>query len=355
MKHVVLIVVLLLCCYLQAFDWSVKNHTNLWAGQDFSQESQSLELLWQPQFSAVQDLPGEFSLQGEYSLTARAVKQWDTGSSEARLSLDSYRYWLRLSNFQSELRVGLQRLSFGSAQMLRPLQWFDRINPLDVSEETVGVEATLIRHNWLNNTNLWLWGMLADDKLKGNEFVPGKDQSIEFGGRLQVPSSLGESGLSYHQRQLDDGTEYRFGIDHRLDWALGNWMEASISHFATDLPLLPDYSVAATLGADYTLGLGNGVAFTLEQMVVANASGALDKLHNQGSFTALMATYPLGLLDNLSFYTLYDWKSEHSNHAAIWRRTWDYWSLELALGLDSGYPQALSHSPSIGLKINYDI
>ena len=42
-----------------------------------------------------------------------------------------YRLWGRYTGAQYEIRVGLQKLDFGTAMMLRPLQWFDEIDPRD--------------------------------------------------------------------------------------------------------------------------------------------------------------------------------------------------------------------------------
>lgn len=40
-----------------------------------------------------------------------------------------YRVWLRYSTDQLEIRLGLQKLNFGSALMMRPLMWFDQTIP----------------------------------------------------------------------------------------------------------------------------------------------------------------------------------------------------------------------------------
>ncbi|MEL6821453.1 MAG: hypothetical protein AAFP70_06820, partial [Calditrichota bacterium] len=44
---------------------------------------------------------------------------------------DLYRFWLRYSASQFEARIGLQKVSFGSSTLLRPLRWFDRVDPRD--------------------------------------------------------------------------------------------------------------------------------------------------------------------------------------------------------------------------------
>src|SRR6056297_2486046 len=57
-----------------------------------------------------------------------------------------YRLKFSLSNNQSELRLGLQKLNFGPAQILRSLQWFDTMSPTDPLKLTDGVYGALFRH-----------------------------------------------------------------------------------------------------------------------------------------------------------------------------------------------------------------
>ena len=45
--------------------------------------------------------------------------------------VDPYRLWARFSTSQFEARIGLQKINFGSATLLRPLMWFDSIDPRD--------------------------------------------------------------------------------------------------------------------------------------------------------------------------------------------------------------------------------
>ena len=90
--------------------------------------------------------------------------------------------------------------------------WFDRIDPRDPLQLTDGVWALLLRYFFLNNANIWLWGLYGNDDVKGWEFLPTVKDDIEFGGRIQVPVPLGELGLSYHHRRADVNR----GIDQLL-------------------------------------------------------------------------------------------------------------------------------------------
>lgn len=269
------------------------------------------------------------SLSGEYSLHSKYQSNW-TARHEATMDAQSYRYYLSLKNPQSELRIGMQRLSFGSAQMLRPLQWFDRVDPLDPYQLTTGVEAALFRHYWLNNANLWLWGVLGTSELKGNEALCGKDEAIELGARLQYPLAVGDMALSLHERSLAQGKEYRLGWDLRTDFVLGAWVESSASYFDTALPV-PEYQFAATLGADYVFGLGNGIATTLEMMLLASANNEPAELRYQQLVTAALISYPWSLLDSVQLFGSYMRESGDFQLDARWRRVYDIVALDLGL------------------------
>ena len=66
-----------------------------------------------------------------------------------------YRGWGRVSNDRAEVRVGLQKINFGSAMMLRPLMWFDSMDPRDPLQMTDGVWGAMGRYYFNNNANVW--------------------------------------------------------------------------------------------------------------------------------------------------------------------------------------------------------
>lgn len=333
----------------------VQNRFGMIGVANIQQETQQLDFVWVPDVTLRSGLGADYALQGEFSAWAKLSNRWQDGGYENGMDAAAYRWWLRLSNTQTELKAGLQRLNFGSAVMLRPLQWFDQINPLDPNEETKGVRALMIRHNFVNNSNFWLWCMLGEDTAKGNEMLPGVKDKPEFGGRVQIPNPIGESGISAHYRQLNTGDEYRVGLDHRYDGPVGAWLEASGSYYDDAAGGALRYMAAATLGMDYTFGIGNGMAMTLEHMALAGSKGSLGDLHNLSTYTTVTLNYPLGLLDSAIVYATHDWKQKRNNLAVIWRRVYDYLSWNLSLAIDSGWPAALSNSPTIGITIDYDI
>ncbi|MDR1585772.1 MAG: hypothetical protein LBS07_06360, partial [Prevotellaceae bacterium] len=102
-----------------------------------------------------------------------------------------------------EVRLGLQKINFGSAQLFRPLMWFDAIDPRDPLQMTDGVWGGLFRYYFQNNANFWLWTLYGNDEVKGWETAPSAQSLPEIGGRVQLPLKQGEVALSYHLREAD--------------------------------------------------------------------------------------------------------------------------------------------------------
>ncbi|MDR3340342.1 MAG: hypothetical protein LBT25_09700, partial [Candidatus Symbiothrix sp.] len=244
-----------------------------------------------------------------------------------------YRAWVRYSNSQMELRLGLQKINFGSAQMFRPLMWFDHIDPRDPLQLTDGVWGFLGRYYFQNNANIWLWGLYGNKGTKGWEILPvtGK-QYPEIGGRIQLPMPSGETALSYHFRMADASAmqqigipgsdnqiaENRLGFDTRLDVTVGLWLEASWTHLSKDLGVYTNQEML-TLGTDYTFGIGNGLSATFEQMTFSSDKKAFDFAATT-SFSGLILSYPLGMSDNLSAITYYDWTGKNPYFFLNWQR-----------------------------------
>ncbi len=177
-------------------------------------------------FEASANLTGAFSF-----------NPFDKAAAEARLN--PYRFWVRYSTDQFELRLGLQKINFGSASMLRPLMWFDQMDPRDPLQLTDGVWGLLARYYFLNNANVWVWGLYGNHDPRGWESVPSNNRIPEFGGRLQVPVPKGEAAFSYHHRTADNSEmlmfndfyekipEDSFGLDAKWDLVTGLWIEGS--------------------------------------------------------------------------------------------------------------------------------
>lgn len=242
-----------------------------------------------------------------------------------------YRAWIRLSAKRTDLRIGLQRLNFGSASIIRPLQWFDKLSPIDVLENTDGMQAAMIKSYFLNNSTLWAWAILSDGKLKGSETISTKKEDVEFGGRYQLPLLSGETGISVNHRRLTDKFnskdvfENRIGLDMRVDYFAGFWLESSLSN-KNDLS--PKWEMQSMLGTDYTFAIGNGLYFLLETGVKHNSNN-FDTMQLQDTESALMLNYPLGLLDAVIFLNTATWEAEQYTQSLVFRRSYDSLVMEL--------------------------
>ena len=236
--------------------------------------------------------------------------------------LKPYRLWARYSTPQLEIRAGLQKINFGSASMLRPLMWFDQIDPRDPLKLTDGVWGILGRYYFMNNANVWLWTLYGNEHRKGWEINATAKSRPEFGGRLQYPIPLGEAAISYHHRvasvqnpfmsmiSLINVPENRLGFDVRIDWTLGTWFEASWTNMETDFGMFDNQQVL-NLGFDYTIGVGSGLYVAFEQLLLAYEEKAF-AFEKPVSFSLLSMSYPLGLFDNISAIVYYDWTNNNA-------------------------------------------
>jgi hypothetical protein len=277
--------------------------------------------------------------------------------------LEIYRAWIRYAAPHLELRAGLQKISFGSATLFRPLMWFDSIDPRDPLQITKGVYAVLGRAYFQSTANLWLWGILGRDELKGWEVVPTKEGSPEFGGRFQVPLLSGEAAVSYHHRtaqftatlpdfpvpvqEVISFAEDRLGVDGKWDIGPGIWIEgAAVRQDAGVSPYR--WQQAGTLGMDYTFSLGSGLTVMGEFFVQSYA----EEMFGAGPtarMAGLMGMYPVDLVNNLSVIFYYDMGNSESYAYLDWRRTYDNWMFDLILfanpersGFVAGLQQGLS-------------
>lgn len=307
--------------------------------------------LWQNRFFTV-----DAEAVNSYSMLA----DWQDDGIKSSMDDQLSRGWLRASTPKSELRIGLQRLNFGSARILRPLQWFDTLDPKDKLEQTEGVQAILLRHYFLNNSNIWLWAIRGEGKQRGLIPLVTKEGSLEFGGRLQYPLLKGELGLTLNHRQeteyrdIDSGAEKRIGMDLRLDYCMGIWLEGFVSKLPEN-PGIAQWQVPLTLGADYTIGIGNGVYAMLETQLSSQADKALSGLQKDHFSLAFSASYPLNLLDSIMYYALVRDAPVTQTHSLIWRRDYDNLGLEAALGWDSGIGSQDLNLYSIKLLLSYII
>ena len=281
------------------------------------------------------DVEGAAHLYGSVGTVGREVYH--------RGRIRPYRAWLRYSNERMELRMGLQKINFGSAQLLRPLMWFDALDPRDPLQLTEGVWAGLFRYYWKNNANLWLWGLTGNDETKGWELTPNRTRySPEFGGRLQLPVPRGEAALTLHYREstripqagpevavptFRETDEYRIGLDAKIDVGVGLSMESTYQRMGRKVGPLQN-QIAFTGGLDYTFGVGNGLGLNVEHLFTAFGEHHFAQAQ-RSNLTALMLTYPLGVSDMLTFIGMYDWENHRGYSFAGWRKDFDHVSIYL--------------------------
>lgn len=235
-----------------------------------------------------------------------------------------HRYWVRYSSEKLEVRLGLQKIVFGPSFVLRSLSWFDTIDLKDPTGQTDGVEAFRLRWFPSNSLSLWSWAINND-----------KD-TLSYGSRVELSNSLGEWGLTYHQDPSNSlqpigqigipifGAHSRFAIDYRYDGFIGFWNESVL--VSTDRSEI----IMATVGADYTLPIATGVLVMAEYMSISNKidSGELSQ-----SYTALMASLPLGMVHQLMFILQFDLEENRSYNYLRWSSNYDYYSLNFILSI----------------------
>ena len=275
--------------------------------------------------------------------------------TEARARVKPYRLWARFTTTRSELRIGLQKIAFGPAILLRPLMWFDRIDPRDPLQLTEGVYGLLGRYYFPNNANLWLWGLYGNNGTKGLETLPTTKDSVEYGGRVQVPLWGGELGAGFHHRWIDPtgqdmapnlsakGSvfEQRYGLDGKWDLGVGLWFEGVLTGQDLDRAELR-YQTLISLGMDYTFDLGNGLYLDLEHLVQTLSKSVFGS-READSISALSLNYPLGINDSLTAIFTFDWDNQDLFSYLNWQRKFDRWTFNL-FGFWNPERSALSRS-----------
>jgi hypothetical protein len=251
-----------------------------------------------------------------------------------------YRLTGRISSNQWELRAGLQKISFGTATMLRPLMWFDQIDPRDPLQLTDGVYGLLGRYYFLNNINIWLWGLVGNKEKRGWDLTPPSSEIPEYGGRIQLPFLSGEMGISMHHRSADfrslgyhgadssDIPETRIGLDGKWDIGPGIWYEYVLKKTNTETRILSYMDQQLNIGSDYTFAVGNGLNLTAEHLLYSTDARFFpgSRMRN---FSALMVSYPFEMTDRISLMVYYNYENNEWYRFLSLQRQYDKLSLYL--------------------------
>ncbi len=354
---------LALPCDGEAQAGSVRGQASLGGATSSSTEAQrELRFRYQPEWSAAKALSPTLTLDAmaAANLWASTVSP-GSGASRSDNGARPYRAWVRLSAPRLEVRAGLQKIAFGSANVFRPLMWFDQVDPRDPLQLSEGVWGVLTRAYLPGNVTAWIWGIVGKEERKGWEVIPTEEGATEGGGRLEIPIGSGEVAATYHRRRFDlaplgvvtpgspaTGSEDRFAFDGRWDLDFGLWLEAALVRQHSEA-LEDPWTRALSVGADYTFGIGNGLTVLTEHLdrespTFAAPPGSdgpevLDSMpQGQPSpsdaspdmrLTSFTANYPLGVLDRIAIAVYRDWEGESWLRLVEWRRTYDRWRLHL--------------------------
>jgi hypothetical protein len=254
-------------------------------------------------------------------------------------SLTPYRAWARYSTKQLEIRLGLQKINFGSATLLRPLMWFDQIDPRDPLQLTNGVWGLLGRYYFLNNANLWIWGLYGNDKTRPWDVDKTNQKFPEYGGRFQSPVPKGEVAITFHHRVTDTQglgsavpsypavAENRLGLDGKWDLGVGLWFEGTWVNKTKDIGMFTNQEIL-NVGTDNTFSIGNGLNVVFEQLLLAYDKKAFT-FNQSVTFSGLSLSYPISLIDNLSSISYYDWTNKASYNFMTLKRQYNKVSLYL--------------------------
>jgi hypothetical protein len=268
-----------------------------------------------PQLDYLRDFSEDRRISAEVSANVNLNTDLAPSSLNVAASTGLYRAWVRFSTQRNEIRAGLQQLNFGSATLLRPLQWFDGLNPTDPLRMTEGVWGVLDRVYFKNNSTLWLWWLYGNKDSRVWDPVQLKYNLPEFGFRFQQPVPRGELALSVNHRsiQMNLGTslESRYslmkvGLDGKWDLGPGIWFEDSYTFTSMESPIKSGWNLL-TVGADLTPEGLDGLSFTAEHLLSTNFSNAMTSVNS--NFSALMATWPINMISRLSGIVLYSWES----------------------------------------------
>jgi hypothetical protein len=340
-----LLILLVAPSHAQDSIFKFKGQVDAYAGLNFASPVRvqtGVRLL--PTLSIGKNLNSNLKFDSELSFDSYLNYQYTgSGNDDSDSKIKAYRLWIRLSTERFELRAGLQKINFGSASMLRPLMWFDHIDPRDPLQLTDGVYGLLGRYYFQNNTNAWLWVLWGNDKTKGWETVPSAKKIPEFGGRMQFPVSKGEVAVSYHHRTANlagalnpadihgasDYPEDKIGLDGKWDIGPGVWAEYSLTHSKPDSAYFQPWTKLFTLGIDYTFSLGNGLYVASEFFRYSTAGEIFNAGLNQ-TFSSLTVNYPVGI-NKIGSIIYYNWTDKTWYRFINLQRQSDNWTYYIFL------------------------
>ncbi len=247
-----------------------------------------------------------------------------------------FRAWFRVFDETTEFRIGLQELSFGPAQLLRSLQWFDTKSPLDPTSFTKGVRGALIRISTEDDSSYWIWALYGNEDQYASTLYASDTEQPEFGGRAQFSSETFEHALSFHQRQVvlagqESVTERRIGLDFKLDLEYNAlWLESMAIDRSANLAY-SNQERYITIGIDYSIEIFKETLILIAERNWGEAKTAATDFAASTDNTALTASIGVGLLDSCSIAIM---NTEIPKSRLIrfdWKRTYDDYLWDFSL------------------------
>ena len=121
----------------------------------------------------------------------------------------------------------------------------------------------------------------------------------------------------------------RLGIDYRYDGNFGFWIE-SCHYILKETGNL----TFSTLGFDYTIPVFNGILLSSETMI---SKFSLSPIAFRNRYTIFHLSIPINHINNLAFYSFYDWDDyETNNNIVRWSTTYDSFNIDYMFTLEPG-------------------
>jgi hypothetical protein len=177
----------------------------------------------------------------------------------------------------------------------------------------------------------------------------------------------GEFAITYHHRRALRETQWiitsfsddRVGLDGKWDFGVGCWFEAALLRRGFGESWTnADWQRMATVGLDYTFALGSGLGVTAEHMLVGHADYEPFGRGTDAQLSALLVSYPLGLLDNLRAIGYFDWMNRGLYDFLGWQRTLDNWVLSVGAFWNPDQVAAAAGGPTVGVAgkgVRFDV
>jgi len=313
-----------------SFSFSYSYKGQLWLDANYIQDSNNLSY-----FGYIAEISTIKSNDFDFEWSRRLISEYhdlDTNNKN-----ENYRLWIRYTKPKYDIRFGLQKISFGTASLLRPLNWFDTIDFSSTTGQTTGVEALKSQFFLQNNSVLSVWCI--------------DNEKISCGSRFEFLNNLGSFGLTYYNDRnnlahevfkvpqvienqpviLFPGKNHRFGFDYRYDGLFGLWLEgSSILSSSKDINL--NRFDLFTAGTDYTFPILNGLLLSSESMyfsIISEDNWVLNQ-----TTSSLIASMPVGILNDIMFITIKDWETKDSYNLLRWSTTFDYFSINCMVSMN---------------------